>query len=185
MSRSAFRVTQEKVVHSWAMFRLLQRYIVSPSGEEFERTFVSTPGAVGIVEIDDSHKVDLVSQFRSSCDAMVLEIPAGMRDIDGEAPEITAMRELKEETGYEAKKIEHLGTLLSSPGVTDSSVEVYTAWGLAPGDMEPHGPEEQEMKVLVVPFSHALHMVDTSEITDAKSVYGLLLAARRYPELLG
>ncbi|CAB4596885.1 unannotated protein [freshwater metagenome] len=185
LSRSAFRVTQEKVVHSWAMFRLLQRSIVSPGGEEFERTYVSTPGAVGIVAVDDHNNVVLVSQYRSSFDAMVLEIPAGMRDVEGELPEVTALRELKEETGYSASKIDHLGSLLSSPGVTDSSVEVYVALGLESGVMEPHGPEEQEMKVLVVPFSQALHMVDTFEITDAKSVYGLLMAARRYPELLG
>jgi ADP-ribose pyrophosphatase len=185
LSRSAFRVTHEKVVQSWAMFRLLQRSIVSPSGEEFERTYVSTPGAVGIVAVDDDRNVVLVSQYRSSFDAMVLEIPAGMRDIEGEAPEITASRELKEETGFSASRIEYLGSLLSSPGVTDSSVEVYIARGLTSGSMEPHGPEEHEMNVLVVPFSQALHMVDTYEITDAKSVYGLLMAARRYPELLG
>jgi ADP-ribose pyrophosphatase len=185
LSRSAFRVTQEKVVHSWAMFRLLQRSIVSPGGEDFERTYVSTPGAVGVVAIDDENNVVLVSQYRSSFDAMVLEIPAGMRDVEGEKPEVTAVRELKEETGFSANRIDYLGTMLSSPGVTDSSVEMYVARGLESGALEPHGPEEQEMKVIVVPFTQAIQMVDAFEITDAKSVYGLLMAARRYPELLG
>jgi ADP-ribose pyrophosphatase len=107
-----------------------------------------------------------------------------MRDIEGEEPSVTAIRELKEETGYSASTMEFLGTCLSSPGVTDSSVDVYLATGLVDGDAEPHGPEEDVMTVERVPFSRALQMVDSGEITDAKTAYGLLLAARRHPHLV-
>jgi hypothetical protein len=68
--------------------------------------------------------------------------------------------------------------------VTDSSVDVYLATGLAAGEAEPHGPEEDMMTTERVSFSRALQMVDSGEITDAKTAYGLLLAARRHPHLV-
>lgn len=166
------------------MFRLIRRVVKAPQGEVFERTFVSTPGAVATVAVTDTGDVVLVSQYRATLDSLVLEIPAGMRDIEGEELSVTAIRELKEETGFSASKMEFLGTCLSSPGVTDSSVDVYLATGLVDGDAEPHGPEEDVMTVERVPFSRALHMVDSGEITDAKTAYGLLLAARRHPHLV-
>lgn len=179
-----FKAHADEVVHSWAMFRLIKRRVTSPVGEEFERTFVSTPGAVGMVAVTDDGEVIFVHQYRATLDSFVREIPAGMRDVEGEDPATTAVRELKEETGYSALSIEFLGTCLSSPGVTDSSVEVYLATGLVAGDAEPHGPEEDTMFVEKVSFARALEMINAGEITDAKSAYGLMLAARRYPHLV-
>ena len=179
-----FKAHADEVVHSWAMFRLIKRRVTSPVGEEFERTFISTPGAVGMVAVTDDGEVIFVHQYRATLDSFVREIPAGMRDVEGEDPATTAVRELKEETGYSASSIELLGTCLSSPGVTDSSVEVYLATGLVAGESEPHGPEEDTMFVEHVPFSQALEMIDRGELTDAKSAYGLMLAARRYPHLV-
>jgi len=179
-----FKAHADEVVHSWAMFRLIKRRVTSPVGEEFERTFVSTPGAVGMVAVTDDGEVIFVHQYRATLDSFVREIPAGMRDVEGEDPATTAVRELKEETGYSASSIELLGTCLSSPGVTDSSVEVYLATGLVAGDAEPHGPEEDTMFVEKVSFARALEMINAGEITDAKSAYGLMLAARRYPSLV-
>ena len=68
--------------------------------------------------------------------------------------------------------------------MTDSSVDVYLATGLVVGEAEPHGPEEDMMTTERVSFSRALQMVDSGEITDAKTAYGLLLAARRHPHLV-
>ena len=173
------------VVHSWAMFRLVRRKTIAPSGEQFERTFVSTPGAVGCVAITADNDIVLVRQYRSTFDDLILEIPAGMRDIEGEDPELTAVRELREETGYSANKITYLGRMLSSPGVTDSAVEVYLATELVPGEAEPHGPEEDAMEIVVIPFSEAVAMVEDGRLGDSKSVFGVLLAARRYGHLYG
>lgn len=183
-SARGFIARADEVVHSWAMFRLLKREVVSPDGDVFERTFVSTPGAVGMVAVTDDGNVIFVHQYRATLNAFVREIPAGMRDIEGEDPAITAIRELKEETGFIAQSIEYLGTCLSSPGVTDSSVEVYLATGLVAGESEPHGPEEDSMFVEKVSYSAALRMIDNGELTDAKSAFGLMLAARKYPHLV-
>jgi len=178
-----FVTTAVDVVHSWAMFRLLRRTIRGPRGDVFDRTYVSTPGAVGVVALTPDNKIILVSQYRSSFDDYVLEIPAGMRDVDGEDPARTAWRELAEETGYIPKTVEYLGSCLSSPGVTDSVLELFIARDVVAGGAAPEGPEEQEMQVLVIPFSEALLMVDRGDLTDAKSVVGILLAARRFNDL--
>jgi 8-oxo-dGTP pyrophosphatase MutT (NUDIX family) len=179
-----FVSTETQVVHSWAMFRLLRRFVTGPQGTSFERTFVSTPGAVASVAITSLGEIVLVSQYRASFDSFVLEIPAGMRDVEGEDPSETAVRELREETGFDAQSIEMLGECLSSPGVTDSSVIVYLAQGLTAGEFQPHGPEEEAMSTVLVPFSEALKMIDDGRLTDAKSAYGILLAAHRHPHLV-
>ena len=178
-----FASTALDVVHSWAMFRLLRRTIRGPRGDVFERTYVSTPGAVGVVAITSDNHIVLVSQYRSSFDDYVLEIPAGMRDVVGEDPARTAWRELVEETGYIPGTVEHLGSCLSSPGVTDSVVELFIARDVVEGDSAPEGPEELDMTVLLVPFAEALAMVEQGEITDAKSVVGILLTTRRFHDL--
>ncbi|MBJ7490699.1 MAG: NUDIX hydrolase, partial [Ilumatobacteraceae bacterium] len=140
-----FASTALDVVHSWAMFRLVRRTIRGPRGDVFERTFVSTPGAVGVVAVTRDNHIVLVSQYRSSFDDFVLEIPAGMRDVVGEDPARTAWRELAEETGYISGTVEHLGSCLSSPGVTDSVVELFIARDVVEGDSAPEGPEELDM----------------------------------------
>ena len=179
-----FVTDKEDIVHEWAMFRLVQRNVKSPQGVSFERTFVHTPGAVAAVAVSDSGQIALVEQYRASFGGYVLEIPAGMRDVEGEDPAVTARRELREEAGVDARHIEFLGECLSSPGVTDSSVLVYLATGLSEVDMEPHGPEEDEMLLHWVPLDEALSMIENGHITDAKSAYGILLAVRRHPELV-
>ena len=178
-----FVTTALDVVHSWAMFRLLRRTISGPQGDVFVRTYVSTPGAVGVIALTPDNQIVLVSQYRSSFDDLVLEIPAGMRDVDGEDPARTAWRELAEETGYVPATVEFLGSCLSSPGVTDSVVELFIARDVVVGESAPEGPEELEMTVMLIPFARALAMVDEGEITDSKSVVGILLAARRFHDL--
>ena len=180
-----FVEVETRTVHSWAMFRLLRRFVNGSQGESFERTFVSTPGAVATVAVTNQGDVVLVSQYRASFNSFVLEIPAGMRDIEGEDPAVTAVRELREETGFEANSVEMLGECLSSPGVTDSSVIVYLATGLTAGHFQPHGPEEEAMHTLLVPFAEAIEMINDGRLKDAKSAYGILLAARRHPHLVG
>lgn len=179
-----FVTDKEHIVHEWAMFRLVQRHVTSPQGVSFERTFVHTPGAVAAVAVSDSGQIALVEQYRASFGGYVLEIPAGMRDVEGEDPAVTALRELREEAGVDARHIELLGECLSSPGVTDSSVLVYLATGLSEVAMEPHGPEEDEMLLHWVPLNEALAMIENGHITDAKSAYGILLAVRRHPQLV-
>lgn len=174
-----FRTTSEDVVHGWAMFQLVTKVVESPAGEAFERTFVRTPGAVATVAVTAEGEVVMVEQYRAALGGYVLEIPAGMRDVEGEDPMDTATRELREEAGYAAGTIELLGTCLSSPGVTDSMVTVYLATQLSSVEMAPHGPEERAMRLVRIDFAEAVSMVLDGAIQDAKSAYGILMAHHR------
>lgn len=179
-----FTATAQTVIHQWAMFSLVQRSVLSPSGEHFERSFVHTPGAVAVVAIDEDRNVILVRQYRASLHQEILELPAGMRDIPDEDPMETARREMAEETGFAVEKLTYLGTCLSSPGVTDSSVMVYLATGLTAGTASPHGPEELSMSVVRLPMAEILAMIDDGRLQDSKTVFGILLAVRLHSELI-
>ena len=179
-----FSVERDTEVHTWHVFRLLQRRLRTRNSDVFERTFLDSPGAVGTLAIDDSGHVVLVHQYRATIDDMLWEIPAGMRDVEGEDPLVTAQRELEEEAGLLAHSWERLGSLTAAAGVTNSVVEIFVARGLTEVPLQPHGPEEEHMSVVRVPFADALAMVEDGRITDAKSSIALLLAARKHPELL-
>ena len=183
-STHPFSIQEDRVVHSWHVFRLLQRRLRAENGQTFERTFLDSPGAVGALAIDDRNNVVLVHQYRATIDDMLWEIPAGMRDVEGEDPLVTAQRELEEEAGLVAASWERLGSLTAAAGVTNSVVEVFIARGLSEVALQPHGPEEEHMTIARVSFAEAVSMVDDGRITDAKSSIAILLAARKHPELL-
>jgi ADP-ribose pyrophosphatase len=176
-----FRQDGEEVVHAWHLWRLVAGSFVAPSGEHFERTFVRSPGAVGVVPLrtgDRGPSVVFVRQYRATFDALVLEVPAGMRDVPGEPAEETARRELVEEAGLAAGRLDRLTTFLPSAGLTDSTLELFVATGLNPVASEAHGPEEEHMEVVEMPLDEALERVERGEIADAKTVIGLLLVDR-------
>lgn len=155
----------------------------SPAGETFSRDIVRSPGAVGVVPVietsRDSYEVVLVRQYRAAFDDYVVEIPAGMRDVEGEEPEVTAQRELLEEAGYRAGALELLHVFYPSPGMTDAVLHVFLGLELEFERRAGHGPEELDMDVIHVSLDDAVEMAATGEIRDAKSVIGLLLAHRR------
>jgi ADP-ribose pyrophosphatase len=152
----------------------------APDGTEFDRHVVHHPGAVAIVPMHDDGTVTLVRQFRAALDAELLELPAGLRDVEGELDERTAERELVEEAGLAADSMELLVEFHNSPGYCDESVSVFLATGLRPVAEDRQGVEEQHMTIERVPLDDALSMVGDGHITDAKTIIGLsLVAARR------
>ena len=151
----------------------------SPDGSVFSRDIVHHPGAVSIVPVETDGTVLLVRQYRAAIDAELLEIPAGKRDVADEPPELTAHRELAEEVGRVAGRMELLGTFYNSPGFCDEYSYTYLARDLAETAIEAHSVEEAAMTVERLPFDEALAMVVRGEITDAKTIIALLLAKER------
>ena len=94
-----FERISRTVVHEWVLWKLVQSRFRAPAGEEFVRTYVESPGATGIVPIRinalNQYEVVMVRQYRPALDAYSLEIPAGMRDVVGEDPQGTAVREVR------------------------------------------------------------------------------------------
>jgi ADP-ribose pyrophosphatase len=178
-----FRHLGDTEVHQGYIWNVVVAEFEAPTGESFRRDIVRSPGSVGVVPLmfdaEGLPSVVLVAQYRPPCGQVVIEIPAGMRDIADEPPAETGRRELIEEAGLAAGEMLPLLDMLPSPGMTDSVCSVFLATGCSPVDHNRHGPEEQEMELLHIPLEDALAMIDRGEITDAKTVTGLLMTDRR------
>ena len=180
---SDFRHLGDRLVHQGYIWHVAVAEFESPEGEVFRRDIVRSPGAVAAVPLwhaeDGTPMVTLVRQYRSPFDDMVVEVPAGMRDVPGEPTEVTAARELVEEVGLVAGSLEHLVDMFPSAGMTDSVLTLYLATDLTDVPRETHGPEEAHMDVLRLPLAEAVEMVVRGEIHDAKTIIGLLMVERR------
>ena len=153
--------------------------VEGPDGSTFERELVHHQDAVAVVPLLDNGAVVLVRQYRAAIDDWVLEIPAGLCDVDGEALEATARRELVEEVGYEAGTLEQLTAFHNAVGSTALKTTVYLGSSLTACPSDLQGPEELAMTVEHLPLSSAAAAVRDGRITDAKTVIGLLLVLAR------
>lgn len=149
-------------------------------GSRSEREIIVHPGAVAIIALDGDELV-FVRQHRAPAERILLELPAGTRDRldDGsiEVPEMTAARELAEETGLRAGTWRHLARFWTAPGFATEAMDLYLATDLEP-DEEGATPEDERIAIERVPWQRALDMVESGEIADAKSIVGVLWLAR-------
>lgn len=173
-----FRYETDQLVHQGAVVGFRRAEIEDADGNRFLRDVLRHPGAVAVVPVDGDD-VLLVQQYRAALDADLIEIPAGKRDVDDEPPIETAHRELAEEVGMEAGSMEPLINLHHSPGFCDEYGHLFLATDLEPVAQNREGPEEQVMTLHRVPLVEAVAMCFDGRITDAKSMCGILAAARR------
>jgi ADP-ribose pyrophosphatase len=141
------------------------------SGQTRKREIVEHGGAVAIVAIDDQERVLLVRQFRKPVERSLLEIPAGTLE-EGEDPDSCARRELLEETGHTAERVERLFGFYSAPGFCTEYLHLYLATGLSQGAASPE--EDESIELVREPVSRALELIESGQIEDAKSQVGLL-----------
>lgn len=176
---SGFRHLGDTVVHTGAVITLCRSEFESPAGDRFQRDVIRHPGAVSVVPLLDDGTVVLVRQYRAPVDQMVLEIPAGKRDVADEPLEETARRELIEEVGLSPGRLEHLAMFHNSIGFCDEESHVFLGTELTPAPMDRQGIEEAHMEVVHVALADTPAMISAGEITDAKTVIGLSLAWAR------
>ena len=146
-----------------------------PDGKPCKREIVEHGGGAAILCVVDG-KVAFVRQYRYAYGEEVLEIPAGKLEA-GEEPALAAGRELEEETGLRAKRLEHLFTLYPSPGYTNEKIYVFEAMGVTSG--KEHPDDGEFLLVEYYPVEEALDMIERGEIRDAKTVSALLFYANR------
>jgi 8-oxo-dGTP pyrophosphatase MutT (NUDIX family) len=172
-----FRKLTEREIHRGHLITLSSARFVGPDGDEFDREIVRHPGAVSCVPVIDGTTAVLVRQYRAAIESDLLEIPAGKRDVEGEAPELTAHRELEEEIGMRAGRMVKLAEFHNSPGFTDEHSFVYLGLDLTEvGPPDPQGPEEQVMTIERIALDDVPELIATGRLIDAKSIIGLLLA---------
>jgi ADP-ribose pyrophosphatase len=164
-------LTQE-IVFKGHLLRIRVDTVALPNGEIANREIVEHPGAVAVVAIEDGH-VLMVRQFRYAIGALSLELPAGCLDKAGEAVEAAAARELSEETGYDAERLVYLGRIHSSPGFSSEVTHLLAAEGLRVA-REAHTDADEFVDLVKVPLDEAMAMICRGEISDAKTIAGLL-----------
>ena len=171
-----FRKLSERTAFEGSLIHVGTAAFEGPDGDTFERDVVHHPGAVSVVPLLDDGRVVLVRQYRAAIDMDLLEIPAGKRDVADEPPEATARRELAEEVGLEAGRMELLAEFYNSPGFCDEHSWVFLARDLTECDLDLQGIEEQHMTIERVALADVPEMVKRGEIIDAKTIVGLALA---------
>lgn len=174
---SPFTFLGEAVVHQGQVVSFRNGRFQGPKGE-FLRDIVRHPGAVSAVALDGDD-IFLVRQYRAAIDQDLWEIPAGKKDIPGEPAKVTAARELAEEIGMVAGKLEPLIGIFHSPGFCDEWQDIFLATELTEVGRQVDGIEEEHMVVERVPFDEAVAMATDGRITDAKSIVAILATARK------
>ena len=174
-----FRVVGSETLVDAGFLSLARVHVVASDGEEFDRHVVHHPGAVVVVPvIDDGDRAAalLVRQWRVATGRALLEVPAGKRDVEGEAPETTANRELVEEIGYEAGRLDKLCEFYNSPGFCDEYTHLFLATELEERARAAVSHEEAAMTIERVPLDRVDDLIAKGELIDAKSIIGLVLA---------
>lgn len=164
LPRMAFRV---EVSHE---------HVRLPNGREVWLDIVHHPGAAAVVPFASEDEVLLIRQYRHAAGGAILEVPAGKLD-PGEEPLHCAARELQEEAGFRAGRLEVLGRIWTTPGFTDEVIHLFAAFELTPVDTRPE--DDEVIEVIRVPLAAALDLVWRGELRDAKSALALIHAARR------
>ncbi|HEX4935878.1 MAG TPA: NUDIX hydrolase [Gemmatimonadaceae bacterium] len=150
-----------------------------PNGSVGELEMIRHPGASAVLPFasdpaGDDPQLLLIRQYRYAAESFIYEIPAGRLD-PGETPLACATRELLEETGCTAERVEHLITIYTTPGFTDERIHLFMATGLAMGESQHEADEFIE--VVTRPMSEVLQMLERGEIVDGKSIVAILFAA--------
>jgi len=170
------RVTSSRRIHDGRIVSLREDRATLADGRTVLREVVEHAEVAAIVPLDTEGKVILVRQYRLPAREALLEIPAGGAE-DGETIEDTAQRELREETGYRAGRLERLCGFFVSPGYCTEFIHVFLASDLVKDPID--GDPDEVIAVVRMPLANIAHLIDTGEIRDGKSIIGLLLVSQR------
>jgi len=177
---AGFRHLEDREVARLDRIRVVRGRFEAPDGSTFERDVVRNQEVVAIVPVlDDGASVLLVRQYRGPIDRYLLEIPAGLCDVDGEDPEATARRELVEEVGREADSLELIASYYPAAGFSDQFVRLYLATGLREVPADRQGVEEQDMTVEAFDLADLDEAIASGVLADSKTLIGLLLVRDR------
>jgi 8-oxo-dGDP phosphatase len=176
-----YRVLDKEKVFQGRVISVYREQVAMPGGGDSARDIVRHPGAVAVAALDEQDRIVLVRQYRHAVGDYMWELPAGLRDADGEPPLETGRRELAEEAQLAAAEWWELATVNSSPGFSDELVLIYLAEDLTVAD-RPDGfvieHEELDMTVERVPLADVVQWVFDGRIRNSSAIVGILAAAQ-------
>jgi 8-oxo-dGDP phosphatase len=173
-------VTSSAVLGDGTLVRLRRDTVRMPDGDEVARDILEHPGAVAVLALDEAGRVLLIRQYRHPVGRLLWEIPAGLRDVAGEPPHVTAERELIEEAGYRAAQWHALVDFFPSPGISTERVRVFLARGLSqvPEAERTFVPVHEEAHLLVawMGLDELVARVLAGELHNGVTALGILSA---------
>lgn len=175
-------VAATQILHHGMVWDLVRDTVDFAPGVRFDREYVRHPGAVAVLALDDADRMLLIRQYRHPARRTLWEIPAGLLDIDGEAPRAAAVRELREEADLDAAQVEPLIDVRPTPGGSDEVIRIYRATGVCPAPVEDFErvDEEAELEVRWERVDVVARAILAGDLTSGTLVTGVLaLLARR------
>lgn len=173
---AGFRHVSDEEIVRLARITVARGTFEAPDGSRFTRDVVRNQKVVAMVPLHPDRTVTLVRQYRGPIDSMLLEVPAGLCDVDGEEPRRTAARELVEEVGLVADRLDLIASFHPSAGFSDQLVRLFLATGLTEVADSRQGPEEEHMTVERVSLDDVPAMIADGRLLDGKTILGLLAA---------
>lgn len=169
---------EEKTIHSDHIFdgnviSLRVDDVELPNGQTSKRELIQHPGAVAVIAVTKEKKIILVEQYRKALEKSLIEIPAGKLE-PGEKPEVTALRELEEETGYTTDNLTYVTSFYTSPGFANEIIYLYLAEELEQMAEPPAGDEDEFIELMELSLNEAKERVKNQQIQDAKTNYAIL-----------
>jgi 8-oxo-dGTP pyrophosphatase MutT (NUDIX family) len=171
-----FETVNSETNYVGKIFALRVDDVRMPHGNIAKREVIEHYGAVAVLAMDDDNNIVMVYQYRHPVGRRLWELPAGLLDLGGEPPHISAARELKEEAGLEATEWRVLVDLVTAPGFSDESVRVYLATGITDVGRPDAHDEEADLQVKWVSLEEARRMVLDGEIVNSIAIAGILAA---------
>jgi len=169
------KIVSSREVYKCGLFRVSEEEAIDPGGFEIRRSIVRHLGSAVMMAVDGKNRILLVRQFRLPATKYLWELPAGKLD-EGEKPLAAARRELKEETGYTAKKMRQLMDVFPTPGFVEENMVIFLATGLTKGEAHPEADEKITQKI--VTLAEAEKWIKSGKIRDAKTVAAVLYYSR-------
>ncbi|WP_339062569.1 NUDIX hydrolase [Tepidibacillus marianensis] len=167
MSENIEITLSSQPIYDGKIIKLSVDTVQLPNGKQATREIVRHPGAIGILAVTEENRILLVKQFRKPIDQELFEIPAGKLE-PNEDPKESAIRELKEETGYSATNMVQFTKFYTSPGFADELIYLYRAEGIHAGIANPD--EDEFVELLEFTLEECLEMIQNGKIIDAKTI---------------
>lgn len=172
------RKFEEKTIHTDKIYNgkiidLQVDKVQLPDGKTAKRELIKHPGAVAVIPVTKENKIVLIEQYRKPLEKSIIEIPAGKVE-KGEQPELTAIRELEEETGYTASKLSFITSFYTSPGFADELMQIFITDELIPLETPAAKDDDEFIEVMELTLAEAKQLVEEERIHDAKTNYAIL-----------
>jgi ADP-ribose pyrophosphatase len=169
----AFEIRKSQNIYNGPIFTVRQDYVTLPNGRPMKIDVIEHNDAVTIIPMDENGNIWFVRQYRHPVKQELLELPAGVME-PNERPEKSANREIREEIGMRANKIEKIGGFYLAPGYSTEYMHIFLATDLSPAPLP--GDEDEFISIQKIKADESIRMAENGDLLDAKSLIALFWA---------